>query len=66
MKKELRAIFELHEGDRRSAWEMGPDGAYLQRMPAGEQNAHGSHQLLIANAENRSRAVLKPKKIKTG
>ena len=66
LKKELRAIFELHEGDRRSAWEMGPDGAYLQRMPAGEQNAHGSHQLLIANAENRSRAVLKPKKIKTG
>ena len=63
LKRELRAIFDLHDGDQRSVWDMGPDGAYLQRMPSDDRNSDGSQQMLIVRAEKRSKAVMKVKKI---
>lgn len=61
--KELRMIFDTHLADQRSAWDMQPDGAYVQRMPADGQGV-GSHLLLISRAERRVKESLKKKKIK--
>ena len=60
--RELRLIFDTFTVDQRSAWEMQPDGAYIQRMPGDTENGEGSHQLLIALAENRLKKSLKRKK----
>ena len=50
---ELRAILDVHMRDSRSAWDMQPDGSYIQRMPADADAAGGSHCQLIAHAEKR-------------
>jgi polyphosphate kinase len=59
---ELRQIFDTFTIDQRSAWEMQPDGSYIQRMPGDTGSGEGSHQLLIALAENRLKKSLKRKK----
>ena len=64
LKHELRAILDLHDGDQRLAWDMQPDGDYLQRVPSNEKNNEGSHQTLIDRAEQRSEAVRKGKRIR--
>ena len=61
--KELHVIFETHLTDYRSAWDMQPDGSYVQRTP-GEGEGEGSHRLLIARAEKRVKDNLKKKKVK--
>jgi len=61
LKQELRAILDLHDGDQRLAWDMRPDGEYVQRVP-NKKNNEGSHQTLIARAEQRSKDVVKGKK----
>jgi len=61
--RELRLIFETHLADQRSAWDMRPDGSYVQRTPADGQG-EGSHRLLIARAEKRVKENLKKKKTK--
>ena len=61
--RELRTIFDTHLADQRSAWDMQPDGSYVQRTPVDGQG-EGSHRLLIARAEKRVRESLKKKKIK--
>ncbi|MDD2272852.1 MAG: polyphosphate kinase 1 [Desulfuromonadaceae bacterium] len=61
--RELRTVFETHLGDQRSAWDMQPDGTYIQRIPA-DGYEEGSHRLLIARAEKRVVENLKKKKIK--
>ncbi|MBC7962230.1 MAG: polyphosphate kinase 1, partial [Steroidobacteraceae bacterium] len=58
---ELRAVFDTHLADRRSAWDMQPDGSYLQRMPQEADSAEGSHALLIAMTERRQKELLKHK-----
>jgi polyphosphate kinase len=60
--RELRLIFDTYAADQRSAWEMQPDGAYIQRMPADTESGEGSHQMLIALAERRLKKSLKGKK----
>jgi polyphosphate kinase len=52
LREELRAILDAQLSDRRSAWDMRPDGSYLQRQP-GNGAAGGSQQALIASAEAR-------------
>lgn len=61
--RELRTVFETYLADRRSAWDMQPDGTYIQRTP-GDEPGEGSHHLLIARAEKRIKEHLKKKKIK--
>jgi polyphosphate kinase len=53
LREELRAILDTQLADRRSAWEMRPDGSYVQRQP-GDRAEIGSQQALIAAAERRS------------
>ena len=64
LKKELAAIFLLHDSDRRSIWDMQPDGGYLQRKTSNDSKGQGSQQMLIACAERRSKAFRKEKKIR--
>lgn len=61
--RELRVIFDTHLADQRSAWDMQPDGTYVQRTPV-DGNGAGSHRLLIARAEKRVKENLKKKKLK--
>jgi polyphosphate kinase len=66
--RELRAIFECYQADHRSAWDMQPDGSYIQRQPAEGESAEGTQQMLIAQAEKRLKESLKQKKklVKSG
>jgi polyphosphate kinase len=53
LRDELRFVLDTQLQDRRSAWEMRPDGSYVQRQPRDEAEAVGSQQALIAAAERR-------------
>lgn len=59
--RELKVVFETHQADQRSAWDMQPDGSYIQRGTADGQG-EGSHQLLIARTKWRQKESLKQKK----
>ncbi len=61
--KELGVIFDTHLADQRSAWDMQPDGSYVQRRPV-EGQGEGSHRTLILKAEKRVRETLKKMKSK--
>jgi polyphosphate kinase len=50
--KELRVILDTQLEDRRSAWDMQPDGSYIQRVPDGETSTDGSHRIMIAARRN--------------
>lgn len=44
---EIRRALELMLQDNRQAWDMQPDGSYVQRRPADGEAERGTHQLLI-------------------
>ena len=60
--RELRTIFDCYDADHRSAWDMQPDGNYIQRRPAEGESGEGTHQMLIAQAQKRLKESLKQKK----
>jgi polyphosphate kinase len=55
MRRELRHVLDAQLADPCSAWDMQPDGSYVQRMPAGKtrSKARNSQQQLIEYAEKR-------------
>ena len=57
--RELRIIFDTNLADQRSAWDMHPDGSYIQRSG---DDSEGSHSLLIARTKQRQKEFLKQKK----
>ncbi len=57
LREELRAIFDIQLRNQRSAWEMRPDGSYVQRTPAEGGDVRGSHAVMIEIAEKRQRAA---------
>lgn len=59
--RELRAVIDIHLSDRRSAWEMQPDGSYIQRQPLDSGSVRSSHSQLIAQTELRHREMHKRK-----
>ncbi len=59
--RDLRTLLDTQLADQRSAWDMGSDGVYTQRMTGGD----GSHSLLIARASRRLKESLKLKKKKS-
>jgi len=65
LKQELRTIFDVHARDQRSAWDMQPDGSYVQRVSSNGRKIEGSHQMMIALAERRAKAVMNGKKIRS-
>jgi polyphosphate kinase len=62
---ELRTIFDWHNADHRSAWDMQADGSYVQRHPAEGESGEGLHQMLIAQAAKRLKEAIK-KRAKKG
>ena len=58
LRAELRTVLDLHVADERSAWDMQPDGSYVQRKSE-DQDAPGCQQKLVALAENRLRAAMR-------
>lgn len=61
---ELRIILDTQLNDQRSAWDMRPDGSYVQRMPPGEMTSDGSHRIMITRTTKRLKDSLRQKKKK--
>jgi polyphosphate kinase len=49
--KELAAIFDLHRADRRSSWDMQPDGSYQQRRPLRGEPEEGLQEMTITRIQ---------------
>ncbi len=64
LRVELRQILDTQISDRRSAWDMQPDGSYVQRQPAAKGEEIGSQQRLIEMAANRAKKATKEPKFK--
>ena len=64
LRQELRLILDVQLSDRRSAWEMQPDGSYIQRQPAAGQDARSCQELLVGLATKRLAAAAKHKQKK--
>lgn len=62
--RELRVILDTQLNDQRSAWDMHPDGSYVQRSAADGQASDGSHRILIDRTLKRLKESLKQKKKK--
>nr|WP_307726494.1 polyphosphate kinase 1 [Trichlorobacter sp.] len=62
LQQQLRELLDAHNTDQRYAWEMQPDGSYLQRKPANGQEQSGLHQLLIAQASQSAREAQRLKR----
>ena len=64
LRDDIRELFEVHLGEKRSAWDMQPDGSYVQRTLAEGDDPRGSHEILIELAEKRQKKVARLKKRK--
>lgn len=64
LRLDLRQILDVQLKDRRSAWDLQPDGTYVQRMPGEGDDPRGSQQILIELAERRQKEALRLKKRK--
>lgn len=53
-RRELQAILEAQLADQRGAWDMRPDGSYVQRRADSRHRAIGCQQAMIAAAEKRN------------
>ena len=58
LRADLRTVLDLHMADERNAWDMQPDGTYVQRR-SDDPDAPGCQQKLISLAENRLRAAMR-------
>jgi len=64
IRKELRAILDVQLRDPRSAWDMRPDGSYVQR-PGGEgPRGRGSHELLAEHYQRQHKQATRLRKRK--
>ena len=50
LKRELRMILDIQLQDNRQAWDMDPDGHYVQRRPANGEEERSSQSLLMVRA----------------
>jgi len=65
LQAELREFIDAQLVDQRNAWDMQPDGSYVQRQPGGEgRKSRGSHQLRIEWADRRYREATRLRKRK--
>ncbi len=64
LRQKLRQILDVQLKDRRGAWDMQPDGSYVQRMPGEGDDPRGSQQVLIDLAEQRQKEAQRLKKRK--
>jgi polyphosphate kinase len=64
LQAELRQIIDLHLADQRSAWDMQPDGTYVQRRPPEGEDTGGCQERLMAAADDRQREAKRLKRRK--
>jgi polyphosphate kinase len=64
LRQKLRQILEIQLNDRRSGWDMQPDGSYIQRTPAPGEETRSSQELLIELADQRQKLAQRLKKRK--
>jgi len=53
LKTDLQWILQTHLSDQRNAWDMQPDGTYVQRKPTGSDGSPsslGSHEIMMRQA----------------
>ena len=62
LQEELRFILDTQLADTRAAWDLEPDGTYLQRVPGKDKKARSAQQVLIERAEKRLREATKLRK----
>ncbi len=55
LRRELREILDVQLNDYRNAWEMQPDGSYVQRQPRTPEEEKGCQERLIEMAQERVR-----------
>ena len=65
LQEDLRTMLNVQLNDRRSAWEMQPDGSYVQRQPVEGRESRSSQEVLIELAEKRNKDVTRLKKRKS-
>jgi len=58
----LRMLLDGHDLDQRHAWDMQPDGSYVQRQPEGDGDNVGLHQRLIDYFEHEAREARRLKR----
>jgi polyphosphate kinase len=54
IQEELKAILDLHLADNVKAWDMRPDGSYVQRRPGDGEEPRSSQELLMQRALERA------------
>lgn len=62
----LREILDIQVNNKRSVWDMQPDGTYIQRRPDRQEDQRTVHEILIDLAERRMAASSENKNKKTG
>lgn len=62
LKKDLRALLNIQLNDHRSAWDMQPDGSYIQRQPRNKQEETGAQQRLMQIAIELSKIKIRYRK----
>ena len=60
LRQELRLILDVQFADQRSAWDMQPDGSYVQRQPE-DEHAKGAQDTLMGVVDKRLSAAAKHK-----
>lgn len=55
LRKELRTFIDTQLADQRNAWDMQPDGSYVQRQPRNEEEQKGCQERMIDMAHQRVR-----------
>jgi polyphosphate kinase len=64
LRDELRLFLDTQLADRRSAWDMRPDGSYEQRRPESDDDRRSSQSEMIRWAEDRHREATRLKRRK--
>ena len=64
LQRRLRFLLDVQLRDRRNAWEMQPDGSYVQLQPRSEDETRGSQEILMRWTERRYRQAVKVRKRK--
>ncbi|NLC70077.1 MAG: polyphosphate kinase 1 [Desulfuromonadaceae bacterium] len=65
LQRDLKKLLDIQLNDRRSAWDMQPEGSYIQRTPGKGEESRGSQEIQIEWAEKRNREATRLRKRKS-
>ncbi|CAM2066373.1 Polyphosphate kinase [Sulfidibacter corallicola] len=65
LQRDLGKLLDIQLADRRSTWDMKPDGTYVQRQPSNPAEEKGCQERVIEIAEKRESALGKFKRVKS-